>query len=302
MNEITKLKQGIESSIGERFAQLTSKEDFQKELSFALQHIGKNPYLKKATFESNVQAVLNIAQTGLTLNPVMKFAYLVPRFQNGQVETCLEPSYMGLCKLVTDTGSAKRIYAHPVFEGDEFEVSLGINMEIKHTPKFKTKNITHVYAVAILSDGAPMVEVMTLQDIEDIQERSESFKAYKAGKIKSCVWVSDFVEMSRKTVIRRLVKYLPKTEMWEYLSNAINLDETDYKATDGQIQFVESLLMNVALDHDEQAEIYREIPVMSQERANELIEYLQDNQLDPIQSGNSYGQTDIKNKIANEIK
>lgn len=302
MNEITKLKQGIESSIGERFAQLTSKEDFQKELSFALQHIGKNPYLKKATFESNVQAVLNIAQTGLTLNPVMKFAYLVPRFQNGQVETCLEPSYMGLCKLVTDTGSAKRIYAHPVFEGDEFEVSLGINMEIKHKPKFKTKNITHVYAVAILSDGAPMVEVMTLQDIEDIQERSESFKAYKAGKIKSCVWVSDFVEMSRKTVIRRLVKYLPKTEMWEHLSNAINLDETDYKATDGQIQFVESLLMNVALDHDEQAEIYREIPVMSQERANELIEYLQENQLDPIQSGNSYGQTDIKNKIANEIK
>lgn len=295
------LKNKIETAIGKRFAELTNEQTFQKELSFALQHINKNPQLKNATFESNVQAVLNIAQTGLTLNPVMKFAYLVPRFQNRQVETCLEPSYMGLCKLVTDTGSAKRIYAHPVYEGDQFNVSLGVEMSVTHVPKYVTKNIIHVYAVAILSDGAPMIEVMPLKDIEDIQERSESFKAYKAGKIKSCVWVTDFAEMARKTVIRRLIKYLPKTDIWDKLATAVDLDETDYKATDGQITMVETLLMNVALDHEEQASIYREIPTMNQERASELIEYLQQNQLDPIRSGNNYGQSEIKSKINDEI-
>jgi recombination protein RecT len=301
MNEVTQLKQGIEKSIGERFAQLTSKETFQTELSFALQHINKNPYLKKATFESNVQAVLNIAQTGLTLNPVMKFAYLVPRFQNGQVETCLEPSYMGLCKLVTDTGSARKIYAHPVHEGDEFDVSLGLDLHVTHKPKFKSKKITHVYSVAILSDGSPMVEVMTREEIEDIQERSESFKSYKAGRIKSCVWISDFAEMCRKTVIRRLVKYLPKTEVWDKLATAVNLDETDFKATDGQIMMIESLLLNVAIPHEDQSLIDREIPTMTAERASEVIQMLQENQLDPIRSGNNYSQTDIKQKIQKEI-
>jgi recombinational DNA repair protein RecT len=235
----------------------------------------------------------------------MKLAYLVPRSvnQGGQwvVETHLEPSYMGLCKLVTDTGSAKRIYSHVVYEGDEFEVSLGISMDLKHAPKFKTKEITNVYCVAILSDGSPMIEVMTKEDVDSIRDRSESYKAFNAGKIKSCVWASDYSEMARKTVIRRAIKQIPKTDMWNRVGQAVQLDETDYKASEGQISYIESLLINVNIDHEEQGGIFRELPTMSASRAQELIEYLNENQLDPIQSGISYGQTEIKTKIANDI-
>ncbi len=51
--EIT-LKDQITNKVCERFIELTDKKTFDIELSFALQHINKNPQLKKATVESNV--------------------------------------------------------------------------------------------------------------------------------------------------------------------------------------------------------------------------------------------------------
>ena len=287
-------------AIKPRFVELTDIKTFDTEVSFAIQHINRNPQLKKATVESNLEAVMNVAQCGLSLNPVLKLAYLVPRSENvgGQwvVKTCLEPSYQGLCKLVTDTGSAKQIYAHLVYKGDEFEVILGSKQGVIHKPKYESKEITHVYMVAILNEGLH-VEVMTLEDVNEIRERSESYKAYLAKKISSCVWISDYGEMARKTVIRRGVKYLPKTDMWDKLGNAISLDESDYMATDSQVNYIESLLMSAAIEVEEQESIFRELQSMSGERARHLIEYLKDNQVDSIQSGNNASMTQINKKI-----
>lgn len=292
------------SRIKNSFVTLSNEETFDKEVSFALQHISKNSQLKKATLESNLQAVMNVAQIGLSLNPVLKQAYLVPRTanKNGQwvVETHLEPSYQGLCKLITDTGSAKSIASHIVYEGDVFEPELGTNVNIKHIPKFKSKKIEYAYMVAVLADDSKMVEIMSYDDLKDIRERSESYKAYSSGKLKSCVWISDEGEMCRKTVIRRGIKQLPKTNMWDKLSEAISLDEFDYKASIGQISALESLLMTSNIDHDERQSIEDEFQLMSRDRANYLISYLQDNQLDPINSGLNYDQTDISNKLENE--
>lgn len=295
------LKEQITDKVMKRFIELTDKKTFDTELSFGLQHINRNPQLKKATAESNIMAILNVAQTGLSLNPTLKYAYLVPRSVNkgGQwvVETHLEASYVGLCKLVTDSGSARSISAQLVYDGDIFEVSLGTSTEIIHKPKYSSKYITHVYVVSVLSDGSKMVDVMTLADIEEIRERSESYKAFVAGKIKSCVWTSDFGEMSRKTVIRRGIKYLPKTDMWDKLGHAINLDESDYKISDNQIDFIETLLMSANIPHEESEGIYRELTTMSAERGREAIQYLKENQRDPIASGDNYTQTDIKEKL-----
>jgi recombination protein RecT len=291
------------TAIKPRFIELTDKKTYEKEVSFALQHIGRNNQLKKATTESKLEAVMNVAQCGLSLNPVLKLAYLVPRSENinGQwgVKCCLEPSYQGLCKLVTDTGSARQIYAHLVYEGDEFGVDLGTSPTVTHHPKFQTKNIQLVYMVAVLSDGSKAVEVMTMEDIENIRERSESYKAFKAGKIKSCVWESDLGEMARKTVVRRGVKYLPKTDMWDKLGQAISLDEEDYQATHNQMDRIEDLLITSIIQPEEQTLIYSEINTMSQERAREVIIYLSENQVDRVGAGLPYDQKDIKEKQNN---
>ena len=58
-----------------------------------------------------------------------------------------------------------------------------------------------MYAVAHLKDGGVQAEVMTLADINAIRKRSRSGD--------SGPWVTDFGEMARKTVIKRLCKSLP---------------------------------------------------------------------------------------------
>ena len=59
-----------------------SKEVKQKalqELGFAYQFISDNELLQKCEPLSIINAITNIARTSITLNPVMRLAYLVPR-------------------------------------------------------------------------------------------------------------------------------------------------------------------------------------------------------------------------------
>lgn len=225
-----------------------TEEVVRKEVSFALQIINKSKQLSGATMESKQAAVLNIAQCGLTLNPVMKLAYLVPRWSPQGTQCCLEPSYQGLVKLLTDTGSVVAINAQLVYADDEFEVNAAdFNNPITHKPKPFSKDrgdIVGVYAIAQLPNGTFQAETMSIDDVYEIRERSESYKAFKAGKIKSCVWTTDEGEMTRKTICRRIVKYLPKTDKFKKAAIAISLDEQDYKASESSKQMARNLLEN----------------------------------------------------------
>jgi len=302
-NQIMKAKDF--SGIEQRFIEISDKETFMKEVSFAMQIFASNGYLNSATRNSKLESVLNLAQTGLTLNPVLKLAYLIPYYSNSSVMCRVEPSYQGLIKIVTDTGSAKTIYAHAVYEDDHFDVSLGTSVEIEHKPAFKKKaKVTHVYAVAILNDGTKQVEVMTVDQIRSIMETSESYKAYKNPQktnVTSCIWIDHFQEMAKKTVVKRLIKYLPKTDLFEKLGKAIDLDNFDYKITDSQLDYIDSLIVTAAINPEEMQQIERSKSMMSQEEARKTIEYLKENQVDPIDAGLNYGQTDIQNKLKDEI-
>lgn len=289
------------NKIKPRFLELSNPKTFMKEISFAMQLFKENSYLASATVESKLQCVMNLAQTGLTLNPVLKLAYLVPRRSGNVIKCHVEPSYQGLVKLVTDTGSARTIYAHPVYEGDEFDVSLGTETQIIHKPKFISTNIQLIYAVAILSDGTKQVEVMTLAQIDDIRDMSESYKSFKRGKAKSCIWEDHYSEMGKKTVIKRLVKFLPKTNMWDKLGTAIDLDNQDYGITDNQVDFIDSLIMTAAIPVDTMDDITNRLLTMTSDEGASTIKYLQENQKDPIECGDNYTQGDIKNKISQII-
>lgn len=300
----------IFSPIKNRFVDLVDVETFKKECSFALQHFNKNPYLNQATTDSKLEAVLNVAQVGLSLNPVKKEAYLVPRKRKTDkgwiVECHLEPSHMGLMKLVTDTGSAMSIQSHVVYQGDEFSVSLGTSPDVKHLPKYESKEMTHVYMVAKMHDGSFQVEVMTREEVESIRENSESYKSYlkskNNGKEIPCIWIDHFGEMARKTVIRRGVKQLKKTDMWDKLAHAIQLDESDYHATLDQITFIESLLMNAAIEEEEKGDLYRECSTMSSSRASDVISYLKQNQLSAFDSHGYASATDAAEAVAEKLK
>lgn len=287
----------------ERFVSITSEEDFNKEASFAIQLISKSTQLQKCSKNSLIGAVMNVANVGLTLNPVMKLAYIVPRYINRQMQACLEPSYQGLIKLITDTGSVTSVSANIVREGDDFSYELGINQSIIHKPKLGNKgDIIGVYAVATLHNGTKMVEVMSADEIESIRGTSESYKAFSLGKIKTCVWETYPSEMFRKTVLRRIVKYLPKTDRWDKIQEAIHLDEGDYSLSDNQLGYVEGLLHTAYISEEKRQQIEAEMFSYSSEEAALCIAYLQDNQPsieEKVREGTA-SQKEIANYISEE--
>jgi len=291
----------VENALANRVKSIGGDEkQFKKEISFAIQHVKKNNQLQKADHNSIMESILNVMQVGLSLNPVSKLGYLVPRWDRmTRSNVCaFEPSYQGYVKLLTDSGSVETVYSQLVYENDTFDVSYGTSTEINHKPTFKNRGeVIAVYAIGVLPSGLKVPEVMTIEEVNDIMEISESYKAFKADKIKSCIWVSNFGEMARKTVIRRIFKYLPKTESFNKMAMAVSLDESDYTATDEQLNYIESLLETSSIAMEKQFQIESEFNSYSSEAAQKCIYYLKQNQVDPIDSGGNYSQTDIKNKL-----
>jgi phage RecT family recombinase len=273
-------------------------ERVKREISFAIQSVNRSAQLQKCSKESILQAVLNVANVGLTLNPAAKEAYLIPRYSSisRALEVSLDPSYIGLVKLLTDTGSVKAMVCQIVYAGDQFDVDLANNLSpVVHRPQLSSAqrgNVVGVYALATLSDNTRQVEWMDLAEIEGIRDRSETYKAFKNGKIQSCTWASDFGEMARKTVIKRIYKYLPRTEKAKNLDQAIDLDNEDYRASDKQVDHIENLLRTSTLDERQRSWYELELPTMGNKRATEVIEMLNNNQQDRFTQSTNYSMTE----------
>lgn len=290
------------SKLQDRFSGMVGRDTWEKEKSFALQLFRRNSFILECTPESILEAVMNVANVGLTLNPAAKMAYLVPRYQNKQNICVLEPSYQGLVKLITDTGTVTSVESHVVYRGDLFNVSLGDTPSVEHKPTFESDDIIAVYAIARLREGGYMVEVMRNSEIESIRELSESYKAFKDGKIKSSTWDAHFGEMARKTVIRRLTKYLPKSSGdWTLVQKAVELDESDFKPSGDAMDYAESLMMTCSLSPERLQHYQRYMSSFDRYEFEDMMKAIQENQIDAISAGHNYQQGDITKKLEREI-
>jgi phage RecT family recombinase len=258
-----------------------SPEKIMRELSFAMQHFAKNEYLDGATPSSKLRAIVNISQVGLTLNPVAKEAYLVPRYsKDNGLECILDPSYVGLVKLLTDAGSVQSIITNVVYENDKFELNLADTVTpVKHQPELinsKRGNIIGCYSLATLLNGSKQVEWMDIEQINEIRERSEGYKSWKSGKAKSCIWDSDYSEMCRKTVIKRIYKYLPRTQKMELVDKAIDLSNHDYEITEEQRNYIEALMEAARWDDDRVKFMRIDMNSMGADKAGKVIAVLKE--------------------------
>lgn len=167
----------------------------------------KTPELLKCNPESFYGAVLQCAQLGLEPGSALGHCYLLP-FGNGKAKdgrpNCqLIIGYRGMIDLARRSGQIQSINAYVVHEADTFEYELGLHPNIVHKPSALANRgpVTYVYAVANLMGGGVQFEVMSRAEIEAARSQS------KAGK--SGPWVNHWDEMARKTVVRKLFKYLP---------------------------------------------------------------------------------------------
>lgn len=217
----------------DRFKQIAPQHmQYEAEKGFALQILKNNDYLMgvaRQNPESLQYALTNVAAIGLSLNPAEKQAYLIPRTvkvgNQFQSRIFLEPSYMGLCKLATDSGSIDWVHAGVVYAADDFTDN-GPGEKPSHVYKAFAKDrgdIVGVYCTAKTAKGDYLTTTMSIDEINSIMERSEAVKNYRAGKSKSGgPWMSDFKEMAKKTVVRNAFKLWPKTDMHR-LAEAIEL-------------------------------------------------------------------------------
>lgn len=171
-------------------------------IRLACYEFSKQSCLQKASPMSIYAALITSAQLGLEPSGVRGEAYLVP-FKG---ECTLIPGYRGLIKLALQSSMVKSIDAQLVYEADKFRVWLGTRNEIEHEPNFEAGGqLIAAYAVAELSTGAKVLEVMGRNELEDIKAFAAAQRNGNPGPAYD-KWED---QMFRKAPIRRLCKRLP---------------------------------------------------------------------------------------------
>lgn len=220
----------------------------------AITTIRQNPKLAKCSQDSLLGALMVSAQLGLEPGTLGQ-CYLIP-FENkkaGTVECQFQIGYKGLIELLRRSGQLSDIYSYTVYENDDFNIEYGLSRTLTHKPNFNERGeIKGFYAVAILKDGAKAFEYMTKDEVTHHEEK------YRKGSYKNDVWNKNFEEMAQKTVVKKLLKWLPVSV--EFLEMAAK-DEKSFKVMDDkstEVQEIEILENNGDIINAETGEFIEE--------------------------------------------
>jgi recombination protein RecT len=134
----------------------------------------------------------------------------------------------------------KQICVREVYECDEFICEYGSAPKLTHNPNFKErskdKKIIYFYASVRSEFSEPIFEVMSYDEV-----REHASKYSKSYNTNTSPWKTDFNEMAKKTVLKKALKYLPKTEdLSKYLVHE-NEIEKDLSITEENLLIEESI-------------------------------------------------------------
>lgn len=178
--------------------------------------VNRTPQLLRCTQESVMESLMRAGELGLDVSGTLGEAYLVP-FGN---QCTLIPGYRGLAKLARQSGDVKRIEANAVYENDDFDFVEGTEarLTLRRNLGDDRGELVGFYALAEFKDGGIQADFMTAADVEKVRQKAQSKN--------SPAWKEHFDEMGRKTVFRRLAKWLPLSgEKWDKI---VELDNADY--------------------------------------------------------------------------
>lgn len=211
----------------QKFMQVLSTDEinWHKELQFANQALQSNEFLNKAAWSNQdglKNAIINVASIGISLNPAMKHAYLVPR--KGVV--CLDISFMGLLHLAQKSGSILWGQSKLVYANDHYQ-NTGVDTAPKHQQQtFGDKGeIVGVYCTVKLPCGDYLTEEMDIATLNKIKAASSAANG---------PWKTWPEEMMRKAVVKRGSKYWPQTDRMSAAVNLLNNDEGNEAGINGE--------------------------------------------------------------------
>lgn len=223
----------------------------------------------KARFLQNTMAVVKANSSLLQysaselLTCSMQAAYLGLDFMNKEAwlvpynnHVTFQLGYKGACKFIKKYSirPIQDIYAKAVRAGDDFYYGDNAGEQFltwKPIP-FNNADIIGVYACIQFKDGGVLYEVMSKEEVDKIRNRS------KAGR--SGPWVTDYEEMAKKTVLKRISKNVEtdfdNTEQrtaWEadndeFKTEQISADVIDVMAEEVKEEVIEADVVEIPTD------------------------------------------------------
>lgn len=198
------LVEWVNSLIPEIRRALPKHIDADRIARIAVTALRTNRKLQNCEPMSFIAALMQCSQLGLEPNTPLGEAYIIPYGR----EASFQMGYKGLLSLAHRTGEYKTIYAMEVYENDEFDYAYGLDPYLIHKPAEEPKGEPiKYYAVYHLKNGGKEFRVWSRKKIEQHAKRySQAFqKGYTSP------WKTDFDSMAKKTVLKDLLKYAPKS-------------------------------------------------------------------------------------------
>lgn len=210
--------------------------DVDRFYRMALTECVKNPKLLECSAESWALAMQTCAAQGLYPDSGLGYMYLIPsnnskKTRDAQgverwtkvMEVRAQRGYQGDIKLARNTGEVAAISAEVVYARDTYRVTKGLDPDIEHVPYDGDEDpgpLKACYAVAKLASGEVVFVALTKRDVM-------RHKASAQGTDdKDSPWKKHEAAMWRKTAIRELFKWLPKSsDQAEQVARAIASDD-----------------------------------------------------------------------------
>lgn len=211
------LVQQMEGQFAKALPKVITPDRFTR---IALTALSSNPNLMECDRNSFLGALMNAAQLGLEPNTPLGQAYLIPykNTKRGITECQFQIGYKGLLDLAYRSGEVATVQAQIVYENDKFEYELGLEPKLVHIPADGERGAAvRVYAVFKLKNGGYSFEVMSMDDVK--RHAQKYSKAFSSGP-----WQTNFEEMAKKTVLKKVLKYAPIRS--DFIVDAVQKDDT----------------------------------------------------------------------------
>lgn len=202
---------------------------FRAEYEWLLQFCEKSTYatdMAAGNIDATMSALRNVAAIGVTLDPVRKLAYALPRDK----KMVYDLSYRGLIDIAIRAKAIVWAQAAIVHENDTFELQGYDAAPLhKYNPFSKARGeIVGAYVVVKTPQGDFLTNTMPVDEINAIRDRSSAWKGRDPKKLGSGgPWETDWAEMAKKTVVKNAWKYWPSGEAPELLARAVHYLNTD---------------------------------------------------------------------------
>ena len=218
LNPRGKLKQLVEHSWPQIARVIGGNLDSEALLQMCISSINRTPALADCTPVSVLSCFMQCAALGLRPSDVdgLGQAYILPygnkNYANGEKQATFVIGYKGMLKLLENSG----IYAQPraVYEDDNIKLKLDENGvptiecpdEVNVDADHSEDKLKFVYLSVQLPNGGRYADYMSKRDLLEYREK---YAPRNRSHQITGPWAKNFVEMAKKTIIRRSFKYMP---------------------------------------------------------------------------------------------